>query len=150
MKSSYLLRSYLCDLKLCSFSPVHRGAFCQFPFRWIYYCHSSKSTGKESGKTHLCAVHTKQVSHWPKHISELKQIPEWSRFQNQNDSKSKQLQKCNMIQKHHRFQNETDFRIKQIPEYHRFKDVKHSKIKLFQNCSDSNSWYKSTRFLKIL
>ena len=35
---------------------VHRGAFCQFPFRLIYYCHSSKSTGKETGKTHLCAV----------------------------------------------------------------------------------------------
>ena len=32
--------------------PPHRGAFCQFPFRWIYYCHSTKSTGK----THLCAV----------------------------------------------------------------------------------------------
>ena len=29
---------------------VHRGAFCQ----WIYYCHSSKSTWKETGKTHLC------------------------------------------------------------------------------------------------
>ena len=35
---------------------LHRGAFCQFPFRWIYYCHSSKSTGKETGKTHLCAL----------------------------------------------------------------------------------------------
>ena len=35
---------------------MHRGAFCQFPFRWIYYCHSSKFTGKETGKTHLCAV----------------------------------------------------------------------------------------------
>ena len=30
--------------------PLHRGTFCQFPFRWIYYCHSSKSTGKETGK----------------------------------------------------------------------------------------------------
>jgi hypothetical protein len=36
--------------------PVQRDAFCQFPFRWIYYCHSSKSTGKETGKMHLCAV----------------------------------------------------------------------------------------------
>ena len=27
------------------FGPLHRGAFCQFPFRWIYYCHSCKSTG---------------------------------------------------------------------------------------------------------
>ena len=35
---------------------LHRGAFCQFPFRWIYYCHSSKFTGKETGKTHLCAL----------------------------------------------------------------------------------------------
>ena len=49
---------------------VHRGAFCQFLFRWIYYCHSSKSTGKETGKTYLCAVHwtwhwlTKQTKHW--------------------------------------------------------------------------------------
>ena len=39
-----------------SFSSVHRDAFCQFPFRWIYYCHSSKSTGKETGKMHLCAL----------------------------------------------------------------------------------------------
>ena len=36
--------------------PVHTGAFCQFPFRGIYYCHSSKSTGKETDKTHVCAV----------------------------------------------------------------------------------------------
>ena len=35
---------------------LHRGAFCQFPFWLIYYCHSSKSTGKESGKMRLCAV----------------------------------------------------------------------------------------------
>ena len=37
-------------------TPLHRGAFCQFPFRWIYYCHSSKSIGMETGKTHLCAL----------------------------------------------------------------------------------------------
>ena len=35
---------------------MHRGAFCQFTFRWIYYCHSSKSTGNETGKMHLSAV----------------------------------------------------------------------------------------------
>ena len=35
---------------------VHRSAFCQFSFRWIYYCHSSKSTGKETEKMHLCVV----------------------------------------------------------------------------------------------
>ena len=34
------------------------GAFGQFTFRWIYYCHSSKSTKKETGKMHLCVVHT--------------------------------------------------------------------------------------------
>ena len=39
-----------------SVTPVHRGAFCQFIFRWFYYCHSSKSTGKKTAKTHLCAV----------------------------------------------------------------------------------------------
>ena len=36
---------------------VQRGAFCQFPFRWIYYYGSNKSTGNETGKTHLCGVH---------------------------------------------------------------------------------------------
>ena len=35
---------------------LHRGAFCQFPFRWIYYYGSNKSTGKEIGKTHLSAL----------------------------------------------------------------------------------------------
>ena len=39
------------------FTPLHRGAFCQFLFRWIYYCHISKSTGKNTGKKHLCALH---------------------------------------------------------------------------------------------
>ena len=45
---------------------LRRGAFCQFPFRWVYYCHSSKFTGKETGKTHLCAVHGIQKLFWPK------------------------------------------------------------------------------------
>ena len=31
-------------------------AFCQFPFRWIYYCGSNKSTGKQTGKMHLCTL----------------------------------------------------------------------------------------------
>ena len=37
-------------------STVYRGAFCKFTFQWIYYCHSSKFIGNETGKTHLCAV----------------------------------------------------------------------------------------------
>ena len=32
----------------------NRGAFCHFPFRWIYYYGSNKSTKKETGITHLC------------------------------------------------------------------------------------------------
>ena len=39
------------------FLPLHRGAFCQVHFQLIYYCHSSKSSGNEPGKTHLCAVY---------------------------------------------------------------------------------------------
>ena len=35
---------------------LHRGAFYQFPFQWIYYYGSNKSTGQETGKTHLCAL----------------------------------------------------------------------------------------------
>ena len=36
--------------------PMRRGVFCQFRFRWIYYYGSNESTGKETEKTHLCAV----------------------------------------------------------------------------------------------
>ena len=36
--------------------PVHSGAFCQFPFRWIYYYGNNKSSEKVTGKTHPCAV----------------------------------------------------------------------------------------------
>ena len=36
---------------------MHRSAFCQSSFWWIYYWrNSSISTGKETGKTHLCAM----------------------------------------------------------------------------------------------
>ena len=41
------------------YNTVHRYAFCQSSFRWIYYYSSNKSTGKETGKTHLCAVFKK-------------------------------------------------------------------------------------------
>ena len=43
------------DIRLCC-SLLHRGAFCQFPFRRIYYYGSNKLTGKEIGKTHLCVL----------------------------------------------------------------------------------------------
>ena len=38
------------------FISMHRGAFCQFTLLWIYYYGSNESTGKETGKTHLCAM----------------------------------------------------------------------------------------------
>ena len=40
----------------CENWSVHRGAFCQSSFRWIYFYGSNKSTGKETGKLHLCAL----------------------------------------------------------------------------------------------
>ena len=43
--------------KRCPYQSAHRRAFCQFPFRWIYYYDSNKSTGKETGKTHLYEVY---------------------------------------------------------------------------------------------
>ena len=33
------------------------GAFCQSSFRWIYYYDDDKFTGKETNKSHLCAVY---------------------------------------------------------------------------------------------
>ena len=50
--------------------PIHRGGFCQFPFRWIYYCYSSKYTKKETGKTHLCAISI--ISIWSTTEEEVK------------------------------------------------------------------------------
>ena len=46
--------SLVCAL-IC-YRKVHRGAFFQFPFRWFYSYGSNKSTGKETGKTHICAL----------------------------------------------------------------------------------------------
>ena len=45
---------------------MHRGAFCHFPFRCIYYCHGSKSTGKETGKMHLCGLFWRFVGQFVK------------------------------------------------------------------------------------
>ena len=46
----------MCKLNTSKDKAVHRGAFCQFSFRWIHYYDSNKSTRKETGKTHLYAV----------------------------------------------------------------------------------------------
>ena len=43
---------------------MHRGAFCQFPFRWIYFYGSNKFTGKETGKMHLCTMFEKYFSRY--------------------------------------------------------------------------------------
>ena len=42
--------------KSSPYQALHRGPFCKFPFRLIYYYGSNKSTGKDTGKTHLCAL----------------------------------------------------------------------------------------------
>jgi hypothetical protein len=61
-----LLDTKFFEFKVKSYSPfflvannlstLHRGAFCLFPFQWIYYYGSNESIGKETGKTHLCAL----------------------------------------------------------------------------------------------
>ena len=50
------IERYICYCFVNKTWGLHRGAFCQFSFRWIYYCHNSKSTGKETAKTHLCGL----------------------------------------------------------------------------------------------
>jgi hypothetical protein len=42
--------------KSCFPNPIHKDTICQLPVRWIYYCHSSESTGEKTGKTHLYAM----------------------------------------------------------------------------------------------
>ena len=49
---------------------VHRGAFCQFLFLWIYYYGSNKFTGKKTVKTHLCAVVCFQIGIFQKGFRE--------------------------------------------------------------------------------
>ena len=53
---------------------MHRGAFCQFPFRWIYYCHSSKFTRKETGKMYRSSnfVYVLHVEIWGKNQRQQK------------------------------------------------------------------------------
>ena len=46
----------LSEVGLKKLRQLHRGAFCQFPFRQIYYYGSNKSTGKETEKRHLCEL----------------------------------------------------------------------------------------------
>ena len=50
------VKNFNLDILKQHFITLHRGASCKFPFRWIYYCHSTKSTGKNTGKTHLYAL----------------------------------------------------------------------------------------------
>ena len=52
--------------------PLHRGAFCQFSFRWIWYCDSNKFTGKGTGKTHLCVLVCFLVKSRMSRIGEMK------------------------------------------------------------------------------
>ena len=54
-------------------TPLHRGAFCQSSFWWIYFYGSNKSTGKETDKSHLYEVYPLQ-----KH--KLKQWNKWYNF----------------------------------------------------------------------
>ena len=58
------------------FTPLHRSAFCQFSFWWIYYYGNNKSTEKETGKSHLCAQchRSKSFSYGPTLIQSLAYI----------------------------------------------------------------------------
>ena len=49
----------LSEVGLKKLRQLHRGAFCQFPFRRIYHYGSNKSTGKETekGTSVNCLMH---------------------------------------------------------------------------------------------
>ena len=69
---------------------VHRGAFCHFSFQWIYYCHSSKSIGKETGKKHLCALTTS----WYLHKIIIRVWNKWAQFFKKKCLKNWSKSKC--------------------------------------------------------
>ena len=43
---------------------LHRGAFCQLTFRWIYYCHSNKSTSNVYAWINKKKIHWTQTFHF--------------------------------------------------------------------------------------
>ena len=47
--------SLFLSFKLVLRTPWHRGWICQFSSRWIHYVHFSQSTGRKTGRSHLCA-----------------------------------------------------------------------------------------------
>ena len=56
MALSCLCHAFVMPLSCLCHAFVMSWCVLPVPFRWIYYCHISKSTGNETGKTHLCAV----------------------------------------------------------------------------------------------
>ena len=59
LQTAYALRTVLTQVCTNNKPPttaLYGGAFCQFPFRWIYYCHSYKSIGKKTGTSVQCNV----------------------------------------------------------------------------------------------
>ena len=67
---------------------AHWGAFCQFPFWWIYFCYSSKFTGKETVKMHLSAVQLVRTKYgsselycdWSIKLAYFWEETKWSQF----------------------------------------------------------------------
>ena len=66
-----------------TFKAAYRGAFFQFLFRWIYYYDSNKSTGKKTGKMHLCALQCTKSLFFSSFVHEnMKKSPLLSRILN--------------------------------------------------------------------
>ena len=70
-KYEILIKSGGWGYRIMRHNTVHRGAFCQFPFWWIYYYSSNKSTRKETGKTHLCARADVMPFKWKVKLDEM-------------------------------------------------------------------------------
>ena len=70
---------------------LHRGAFCQFPFRLIFYCLSSNSTGKKLAK--------RTSVHWPKlsFFISPSQFKNWTQFQKLECLKIGLIKKCQIL-----------------------------------------------------
>ena len=53
--------SYCLTFKNWNWSSAQSRWVCHIPFWWIYHCHRSKSTGKKTGKTHLCMGNPRRI-----------------------------------------------------------------------------------------
>ena len=81
--------------------PMHRGAFCQSSFQWIYYYSNNKLTRKETHKSHLSAMSHKSIKMQRKPMPQCPCLKIYTLEWNSFHQLSKLIQRsCNSLKGH--------------------------------------------------